>query len=194
MKGVSSKVKKLTAGAMLSAMGVALLFLGSLFETVDLTMAALASFACLFAVLELGGIYPWLIFAVTGVLGIILAPKGVTSMAGWYYILFFGYYPILKEKYERLKKPLSWVLKLVTLNIALVICVLLVYFITFGASSDKNLFDAIFVIFGGEGAGTAMIIGIYLLLNVTLVVYDIALTMLISTYINKWRHRFKFLR
>ena len=65
-KGISNKTKKMTLGAILSAMGVALLFIGSFIETLDLTMAALASFFCIFAVIELGGVYPWLIFSVTG--------------------------------------------------------------------------------------------------------------------------------
>ena len=107
-KGISNKTKKLTLGAILSAMGVALLFIGSFIETLDLTMAALASFFCIFAVIELGGAYPWLIFAVTGVLSVVLMPY---SLTGWFYLLFFGYYPILKEKFEHLSRPISWFLK-----------------------------------------------------------------------------------
>ena len=59
-RGISQKTKRMTVSAMLAALGVALLFISGLIETLDLSMAALASFFCIFAVIELGGAYPWL--------------------------------------------------------------------------------------------------------------------------------------
>ncbi|MBR2336106.1 MAG: hypothetical protein IKA62_07795 [Clostridia bacterium] len=187
-KGISKQTKKLTLGAILSAMGVALLFLGSFIETLDLTMAALASFFCIFAVIELGGIYPWLIFSVTGVLSVILMPY---SMTGWFYLLFFGYYPIVKEKLERLPKIFSWILKMLILNVALVIAVIAAYFLFFGQTGDGNLMSAFTLIFGESEAGEMMAIGVYALVNLTFVIYDIALTKLITLYFIKFRKKFK---
>ena len=156
-RGISNKTKKLTLGAILSAMGVALLIIGSFIETLDLTMAALASFFCIFAVIELGGVYPWLIFSVTGVLSVILMPY---SMTGWFYLLFFGYYPILKEKLERLKKPLAWILKVLILNVALTISVIAAYFLFFGQTGTGNLLDAFTLVFGESDAGISMAIAV----------------------------------
>lgn len=187
-KGISKQTKKLTLGAILSAMGVALLFLGSFIETLDLTMAALASFFCIFAVIELGGIYPWLIFSVTGVLSVILMPY---SMTGWFYLLFFGYYPIVKEKLERLPKIFSWILKMLILNVALVIAVIAAYFLFFGQTGDGNLMSAFTLIFGESETGEMMAIGVYALVNLTFVIYDIALTKLITLYFIKFRKKFK---
>lgn len=187
-KGISKQTKKLTLGAILSAMGVALLFLGSFIETLDLTMAALASFFCIFAVIELGGIYPWLIFSVTGVLSVIIMPY---SMTGWFYLLFFGYYPIVKEKLERLPKILSWILKMLILNVALVIAVVAAYFLFFGQTGDGNLMSAFTLIFGESETGEMMAIGVYALVNLTFVIYDIALTKLITLYFIKFRKKFK---
>ena len=187
-KGISKQTKKLTLGAILSAMGVALLFLGSFIETLDLTMAALASFFCIFAVIELGGIYPWLIFSVTGALSVILMPY---SMTGWFYLLFFGYYPIVKEKLERLPKIFSWILKMLILNVALVIAVIAAYFLFFGQTGDGNLMSAFTLIFGESETGEMMAIGVYALVNLTFVIYDIALTKLITLYFIKFRKKFK---
>ena len=187
-KGISHKTKKLTLGAILAAMGVALLFVGSFIETLDLTMAALASFFCIFAVIELGGAYPWLIFAVTGVLSVILMPY---SLSGWFYLLFFGYYPILKEKFEHLSRPISWILKVVLLNVALIICVLVAYFLFFGGSSEGNILSAFTLIFGESDAGEIMAIAVYALVNVTFIIYDIALTKLITVYFIKIKPKFK---
>ena len=181
-KGISNKTKKLTLGAILAAMGVALLFIGSFIETLDLTMAALASFFCIFAVIELGGAYPWLIFAVTGVLSVVLMPY---SLTGWFYLLFFGYYPILKAKLERLSRPISWFLKVLVLNFALIVCVIVAYFLFFGSSGEGNILSAFTLVFGESDAGEAMAIAVYLLANVTFIVYDIALTKLITVYFLK---------
>ena len=185
--GVSTNVKKLTVGALLSAMSVALISFGALLETLDLSMAAIASFACVFAVIELKGMYPWLMYAVSGIISILLMPQ---SMAGWFYLLFFGYYPMLKEKFERLKKPVAWVLKLILLNAAILICAVIVYFFFMG--SGEGLLEAFEYVFGNVG-GVAVVAVLYLLVNVVFVVYDIALTRLISFYIFKLSKRFKFL-
>ena len=187
-KGISNKTKKLTLGAILSAMGVALLFIGSFIETLDLTMAALASFFCIFAVIELGGAYPWLIFAVTGVLSVVLMPY---SLTGWFYLLFFGYYPILKAKLERLSRPVSWLLKVLVLNFALIVCVIVAYLLFFGSSGEGNILSAFTLVFGESDAGEAMAIAVYALANVTFIVYDIALTKLITVYFLKIKPKFK---
>lgn len=185
-RGVSQKTKKMTVSALLAAMGVALLFIGSLIETLDLSMAALASFFCIFAVIEIGGAYPWLLYSVTGVLSVVLMPH---SMGGWFYLLFFGYYPILKEKIEKLNRVVSWIVKIALMNIALIICIALASFVFYGG----NMLETLYSMFGAEGWGIYAIIGVYLLVNVVFVVYDVALTRLITLYFVKLRHRFKFL-
>lgn len=189
-RGVSQKTKKLTLSAVLCALGVVLLSIGSLIQTVDLSAAALASFLCIFAVIELGGAYSWAVYAVTGLLAVILTPYG---MAGWFYIAFFGYYPMIKEKTERLSKPLAWIIKVLTLNTALFVCVVISYLLFF-AKSGGGLLDAFFKIFGDADFGKIFAFAMVAAVNVVFVIYDIALTLMISTYINKLRHKFKFLR
>jgi len=189
-RGVSQKTKKLTLGAVLCALGVVLLSIGSLIQTVDLSAAALASFLCIFAVIELGGAYPWAIYVVTGLLSVILPHFG---MAGWFYIAFFGYYPMIKEKVERLSRPVSWLIKMLTLNVALFLCVVISYFLVY-ASSGKGLLDAFMAMFGDGSATEIFAVIMVVLVNAVFVIYDIALTRIISLYINRLRHRFRFLR
>ena len=66
--------RALALSAVFSALGVVLLALGSLLQVLDLTMAVLASFLVILAVIELRGRYPYLIYAVTAVLGLLLCP------------------------------------------------------------------------------------------------------------------------
>ena len=189
-RGVSQKTKKLTLSAVLCALGAVLLSLGSLFQTIDLSCAALASFLCIFAVIELGGAYPWAIYVVTGLISVILMPYG---MAGWIYIAFFGYYPVIKEKVERLPKVVSWIIKLAVLNLALFVCLVVSYFMFFAASGG-GLIDAAIAMFGVEGMAEIFALAIWAFVNVVFVIYDIALTRIISLYVYKLRHRFKFLK
>ena len=186
-RGISKKTKKLTVSALLSAMGVALLFVGSVIETLDLSAAALASFFCIFAVIELGNKFSWLIFTVTGILSVVLMPY---SMGGWYYLLFFGYYPILKEKFERLPKIIAWIVKIIVLNASVILSLVVASFIFYGG----NLNTAFMMTFGSDGYGLYAAIGIYALVNLVFVIYDLALTRLISLYLFKLRQKFKMFK
>ena len=102
------QTKLLTISAMLSALGVVVLAIGSVFQTLDLTTAALAAFFCIYAVIEIGGAYPWMVWGVTSFLGLLLLPQKSPAV----FFLFIGCYPILKEKLERLSKALCLALKL----------------------------------------------------------------------------------
>ena len=186
---MNKNLKKLTVGALLSAIGVAILSIGGIIQTVDLSAAAIVSFICIFAVIEMGSSYAWMIYAVTGILGVIIMPH---NMGAWFFLLFFGYYPILKEKMVKLKKPVSWTLKMLLLNVALAIGLLLAGFVMYGG--QKSFFELVNSIME-TNFGTVATIGVIALVEVTFVIYDIALTRLITYYILKLRHRFsKFLK
>ena len=168
----SNNVRKLTTCAMLSALGVVLLWLGSVIEVVDVSMAVIASLLCVFAVIEYGGSAPWLVFAVTGILSLILVPQKTPAAM---YVLFFGYYPIIKEKLERFPRVLAWVWKEVIFNAALILMLLLSRWLLMGSQAETLWF---YVAFG-------------VLAEIVFPVYDVALTRLISLYIYKLRSRFR---
>lgn len=109
------KTRLIAASAMLSALGVVLIAAATLLDVLDLTMAALASLLTVFAVIEIGQFYPWLIFAVTSILSLVLLPR---NSGAYCYLLFFGYYPIIKSVFERkLPKPLAWLCKFLVFNL-----------------------------------------------------------------------------
>ena len=175
-KNKRSDTKKLTMCAMLSALGVILLYIGSIIDVLDISMAVLASLACIIAVIEYGKSAPWAIYGVTTVLSLILLPNKTPAV---FYAVFFGFYPILKEKLEKLNKITAWVLKEVVFNVCLVLMALAAYFfITVGDNALLN--------------SPIIIAGMALLAELVFVLYDVALTRLISFYIVSLRHRFKF--
>lgn len=174
---------------MLAAIGAVLLLLGSLFQVIDLSMAAIASFVCIIAVIELGSRWAWMIYAVVGLISVLLRP---TSFAPWVYVAFLGYYPIIKEKIERLNKYVAWALKMLSFNAALIICCMVAYFF-FTPEAPESIFDFFNTLLGLPSAGTAVAAALYVFVNFVFIVYDIALTRLISLYIFRLRDRLKFL-
>lgn len=167
--------KKLAVCAMLSALGVVLLYAGALVEVVDISMAVIASLLCVVAVIEYGGGASWMIYGVTSIISLLLLPNKTPAAL---YAVFFGFYPILKEKFEKRQKMISWLLKEITFNASLVLMGAVSAYALSGSGSF--IFDPILI-------GIAVV-----LCEVVFVLYDIALTRLISFYILKLRSRFKF--
>ncbi len=168
------KTKRLTLCAMLSALGVVLLWLGSAVEVVDISMAVIASLLCVFAVIEYGGSAPWLVFGVTSVLSLILLPQKTPAVM---YLLFFGYYPIIKEKLEKKPRLVSWILKEVIFNVALAALLVLSHLLLFASASLGSMIYY-YVIMA-------------LIAEVAFPLYDVALTRLISLYLFRLRKRFR---
>ncbi len=159
--------------AMLAALGVVLLYLGSMIEVVDISMAVLASLACVLAVIEYGKGAPWLVFAVTAVLSLILLPNKFPAVM---YAFFFGYYPILKERFEKHERVRCWVFKELVFNAALVL-----------------IFIAMkFLLMLPEGLPMMLYLTALVLCEAVFILYDIALTRLISFYVYRLRSKFRF--
>ena len=173
-RGNGYSAKKLAVCAMLSALGVVLLALGAFSGVMEISMAAIASLLCIVAVIEYGGSAPWMVYGVTSILSLILMPQ----LPSLLYTLFFGFYPILKEKFEKKPKVISWVLKEITFNICLALMGVAAIYLVVGP--DNALIDPLYI-----GAFAA-------LAELVFVLYDIALTRLISMYIVSLRKRFKF--
>lgn len=162
------QTKRIAISAILSALGVLMLYLGSVIEVLDLTMAALASFLVILAVIEMDSRSPWLIYAVTGVLAVLILPNKFIAL---FYLLFAGIYPILKERFERLHPVVSWILKFSTFNTAL----LLVIFVT------ANLLHL-------PDNALAFTIPVFAAGNGVFLMYDIAMTQIITLYLVKLRN------
>lgn len=174
MRKSSQQIKQITVSAMLSALGVIIMAVGAFVEVLDLSTAVLASMLCIFAVIEIKGSYPWLIWLSTSVLSLILLPIKTPAV---FYAMFFGFYPILKEKLERLPQILSWILKLVIFHA----CLALIW----------GVFKLFLPVALEEMGGGWMLASLYALALVCFVLYDIALTRLITFYIFRLRGRFR---
>ena len=190
--GISSKTKRLAVASVLSALGVVILELGAIIEVFDMSAAIAASIIILPILLEWGGMYPLLVFAVTGTLALIIIPS---NFAAWMYVGFLGYYPLLKLKYEKLKRPISALLKFLTMNAAIAVYALVLWFVTLGGAG--SLTDLFTQGFGGGEENISVAFGWILLglVEIIFIVYDFLLTRIIIIYNFRWRQKFqKFLR
>jgi len=165
-----TKTKKLILSAILSALSVVIMYIGCM-TPLDLSLVAVVSMAVVFAVIELNGKYPFLIYVVTSILSVLLLPNKETALI---YALFAGFYPMCKAYFERLHYILAWILKFSLFNT----CLLLIITISF-------------YVLHLEDTGLEMKIIVILLGNVTFLLYDIAFSKLIIVYMVKLRAMFK---
>lgn len=173
-RGRGLATRRLAAAAVISALGVVLLWVGSILQVLDLAMAAIVSLLVVFAVIEIRGPYPFLIYAVTSVLSLLLLPVKTPALA---YAAFAGYYPMVKAVLERrLARPLSWVVKTVIFVVGVALALLV---------AVKVLLQDPSVLLAERW--------VLLLAIPVFVLYDIGLTRMITAYLRRWQGRFRFL-
>ena len=112
----NGKTKELALSAILSALGVVLMYFGAIIQVLDLTMVCMASLLTCFAAIELKGQYPLMIWGVTSFLSILLLPDKFGALC---YALLLGFYPIVKPRIDRCAKPIRILLKLIGFNLLL---------------------------------------------------------------------------
>lgn len=167
----TKRSRNIALSAILCSLGVLFLYVGSVLEILDLTMGALASVIVIFAVIEMGGKSPYLIYTVTSLLSVLLLPNKFPALL---YVVFAGIYPILKEKFERLHFIISWILKLSVFNTSLLI---LIFFTKYLFHIPDTDMDFKWIVFG--------------LGNATFVLYDVAISKVITFYLIKIRSMLK---
>ena len=113
------KTRNLTLSALFSALAVVVLYVASVFPTGQLGLAAVASLFVAAAIIESGLSFGIYVYVVSSVIAFLLVPN---RMISFLFILFFGYYPILKSLIERHGRLVVQILiKLVVFNVALTV-------------------------------------------------------------------------
>lgn len=167
------KTKKISVCAMLAAVSVVILYLGSVFEIMDLTISCAASLTVLFCTVELGNRYAAAVYAATSILSLIIVPNKWIVI---YFIMFFGIMPITKKLFEKTGKIFSWVLKIAAFNAE----IFAFYFI-----AQKLDF------FAENESGLPYLIVLLVLANFVFIMSDILYTLLFVIYDKKYRARIR---
>lgn len=164
--------KKLVVAGVLAALSVIILYLGCAIEVLDLTMSAIVSLLVVVIVIEMGYKYAWLTYIATSILSIIILPQKSPAI---FYACFMGFYPIIKSYLERINSALArWIIKLVVGNAALALMFILM-----------SLF------LPDEFEGGWLMLVTYLLGIIAFLMYDVALSKLITLYFVRIRDRIK---
>jgi hypothetical protein len=123
-----------------------MLYVASVWPTGRIGLVAAASLFAAAAVIEAGlgpGAY---VYIISSVIGMLILPNRSAPLL---YVLFFGYYPVVKSLIERLgPKPLQWALKLLVFNAALTVAWFLLRELVFDLGDDMP--NVIFIYLGGS--------------------------------------------
>ena len=154
----------------MAAMCVAILSVGSLFESLDVTLAIVAGLVVLLIDTEYGFRPGLAVFLVAGILSLLLPIKTPAVL----FLSFGGWYPLVQKKINMLPAIWALVLKLLLFNAVLAALLWLSAFVT-------GVKDATWVI------ATLFVVG-----NICFYMYDILLDRFMIWYILKLRSRLKF--
>lgn len=162
------KAKELTLNAILIALTIIILFLNNIMPISTLTFLTISSLLVPIAIIRGSLRGAFLVYIGSSILGFLLLPKDIVL----FYFIFFGIYGIIKHYIEKLNKfYLEVILKLIFFNIILLIS----YFFLneFININENNLpLYALFIL--GQAA---------------FLIYDYALTVLISWYLSQIHKR-----
>lgn len=172
-----NKSSKTALGGIIAAVSVVLMFLTSVIPTLTYAIPAAAGLLLLIMVIEIDKKWATVVYLSVSILSLLLiADKEAAVM----YVAFFGYYPIIKQPIEKhLNKYLCWIVKMLIFNVSVIASYLLLIYV-FNLDTDDF----------GDFTKTAIIL-MYLAFNVVFVLYDVALTRLITAYLYRWQKHFR---
>ena len=163
---------RITYPAILSSLTVICLAMSGIVPSGQLGFAAVGSLFAVAAVLETSWVSGAAVYAVSAVLSLVLAGD---KTAAFLYLLFFGYYPVLKLWADRSNRAiLRWGIKFLVLNAAVTAAL----FLLDGIAVDLSAVN-----------GSRLIA--YLAANAVLVPYDMGISRLAQLYATKLSPKIK---
>lgn len=166
---------QMALGGVLSALIVALLYFAGISEVASLSVLAAAGLILCLCVLECGIRYAAVSYAVTAILSLVLCADKITA---FFYITFFGIYSILKAVFEMKihQRVAEWLLKFGCFNLSLLAMLVISKLLV----ADLGILTKLpwFAWAGG-----------WILLNGVFLLYDIAITRVITFYAFRLRRR-----
>lgn len=158
--------KAIAYSGVATALSVVMLFLGSIVWVLGYTMPLVASLVMIVLLESVSKKSALLTFVSTSVISFILLNDKECVLL---YVLFFGYYPLIRDKINDIKpKILSYLTKFVSFNAAMVLTQILCVY-AFGIPFDDMLGKWGIVVFA-------------LCLNLVFVVFDKLYTLLLRLY------------
>lgn len=163
-------------GGIMAALSLVLMLLTAVIPVMDYGLPAVCGFLTTLVVIECGEKFAGVCYGAVAILSLVLVPSKESAIL---YLILFGWYPIAKRRIEMLRKPvIEWVLKMLCMAVPV------------GAASLISIRLLGIEGFFGEMLSPVAIAVFYLAAAAAFVLYDIALTKLISGYLAVIRPRY----
>lgn len=167
------KSKQIAVCGVLSALSVALLFLGSVIWVLAYIMPLVTGLLMIILTQNVNKKSAWTVFAAVSIICLLIMPD---KECGLTYMFFFGFYPIIKENVDKIKsKILLWLARLGIFNAGIVLSQLICFYI-FGIEFDNFL-------------GRWGIVLLLVIANLMYLIYEKLLGMITVIYIKKYKNR-----
>lgn len=165
-------------GGICGALAVMAMLVTAIVPVLDFAMPAIAGGLMAIIVIEINKRWAMVTYVAVAFVSMLIVPS---KEVGLLFTMFLGYYPIVKSLFEKAKAGfVQWGLKIGLFNVAVV----LYYFATIKLISSAELLSEADEI-GKYGLWILLVFA-----NVVFVIYDIALTRVISMYINWFRKKY----
>lgn len=173
-KGIS----KITLGGLLTALAVITMLLGSVLGVMTYVAPTLAGIILYPLKLEHGNKTAWSAFAASSILALLIVPDREMS---FFFVFFFGFYPIIYASIMKLRSVvLRWIIKMLSFNASIVV----VYTILLKVLVSQAVIDSL-----SEETPTSIVV-MWVVGNITFVLYDIIMSKLEELYRLKLRPKF----
>lgn len=164
---------KVALGGVVSALCLSLMFLTGIFPILSMAIPIYAGALMIIVATEVSTSWAFAAFFAVSLLSLFLTPdKEATTL----FIMFFGYYPIISPKLDKIKLPLiRTIFKFGVFNTAMIIWYKLIILImgVYDFFSDFSFL------------GKYAVVGVMVFINLVFVLYDYTIQMIRDVYI-KW--------
>ena len=168
---------KVSLGGIVTAVCVFSVFCTGMFPMLDYAIPTFAGFLMVIMIVETSARWAVTTYAATSFLSLLVTPNYQATLL---FILFMGYYPILKFYLDRMKnKAVSVAIKYIVFNAAIIIFYMLFQYVFVGADMLEGM----------EMFGRYAVLVIWLAANAFFFLYDRVLTQLIDLYVNWFRKK-----
>lgn len=155
----------------LTALCTVLMFLTSFIPVGTYALPAIAGVLLIIIVIEIGLKWAWAVYFVSAVLAVLVAGDKEAALL---FVLFFGYYPVLKAVLEKMKNHVvSYIVKFAVFNAAMIVGFFAAIYLL-GIPQDS------FTLFGVNLPLVFLLVG-----NVVFFIYDKALSLLVIAYFTR---------
>lgn len=161
-------------------LSILFMFLTGVFPFLDYTLPAVSGILLILILLEVGKKASVIAYVAVSILSLFITPIKESAIL---FISFFGYYPILKSIFEKSKgRIIEWTYKILIANLGLLIWFGITYYIF----NIKDILDS----FYQYKYFSVVVIIMVLLYNLIFIVYDVAVSRIIYSYISWFKPKY----